>query len=126
MKTAKTLMTTAAALGLSAGVALAQDVDVEEKVYMTDETGQLYEVTLVEIEESDIDPQVSHVRDDVSERAEELGAEAEDIEGQERLVLTEFWNTERAEEQVTNGVREVETFEDEQAEDEMIDEDAAR
>jgi hypothetical protein len=129
MKTIKTLTTATAALGLAAGIAAAQEVEVEDRIYMTDQTGQLYEVTLVEIDEEDMAEhaeEAASANGDVTPRAEALGAEAEDIDGSERLVLTESYASERAEEQVTGEVRDVETFEDEQAEDEMVDEDAAR
>jgi predicted nucleotidyltransferase len=126
MKTIKTLTTATAALGLATGIAAAQDVDIEDRMYMTGSDGKLYEVTLVEIDEEDM---AEHAEDmvDMSEgvtnRAEALGAEASDIDGQDRLVLTERYTTERTEELTTNQVREVETFEDEQMEDEMVDED---
>lgn len=126
MKTAKLLTTATAALGFAAGVAAAQDVEVEKR-YMVDAEGKLYEVTLVEIDESEVDPEVAGMNDSVSERAEELGADGATVEADSsRLVLTEAYSSERAEEQTTGEVREVETFEDEQAEDEMVDEDASR
>lgn len=126
MKTAKLLTTATAALGFAAGVAAAQDVEVEKR-YMVDAEGKLYEVTLVEIDESEVDPQVSGVNESVSERAEEMGADGANVEADSsRLVLTEAYSSERTQEQTTGEVSEIEIFEDEQAEDEMVDEDASR
>jgi hypothetical protein len=112
MRTAKTLMTTVAALGLGAGVALAQDVDVEERMYMTDEDGQLYEVTVVEVAPEDYD-----------EAERDRDAAETPVEGdQETLVLTEHYFTERAEETGDpDAVQDVTEFEDDQAEDEEIE-----
>ena len=126
MKTAKLLTTATAALGLAAGIAAAQNVDVDERIYMTDESGQLYEVTLVKIDEEDM---AEHSEDAASaggeptERDEALGADPESTEGRDRLVLTENYVTERDQEQTTGDVREVESFEGENGE---VETDAAR
>ncbi|MFP4044758.1 MAG: hypothetical protein ACLFTP_09365 [Rhodosalinus sp.] len=126
MKTIRTLTTAAAALGLAAGIAAAQEVEVEDRIYMTDQSGQLYEVTLVKIDEEDM---AEHAEDAASadgaptERDEALGADPEETDGRERLVLTENYLSERDQEQTTGEVRDVETFEGENGE---VETDAAR
>jgi hypothetical protein len=124
MRTAKTLMTTVAALGLGAGVALAQDVDVEERMYMTDEDGQLYEVTVVEVAPEDYDEAERDFIGNIRTPKEQARDAAETpVEGdQEALVLTEHYFTERAEETGDpDAVQDVTEFEDDQAEDEEIE-----
>lgn len=124
MQTAKTLMTAAAALGLTAGVALAQDVDVEERIYMTDADGQLYEVTVVEVEDEDYDDAERDFIDNIRTAREQERGEAETpVEGdREALVLTEHYFTEREEElSDPDAVEDVTEFEDDQEEDEEFE-----
>lgn len=124
MQTAKTLMTTAAALGLTVGVALAQDAEIEQRMYMTDADGQLYEVTVIEVEEEDYDDAERDFIDNIrTAREQERGSAETPVEGdREALVLTEHYFTERTEETGDpDAVQDVTEFEDDQEEDEEIE-----